>query len=69
MILPKYASKMSDWRSLEKLKAMILSEHACEMRHNPALDVFWKLRAIILPNYVTIVSDCRTLGKLKAMIL
>ena len=57
---------MSDWRSLEKLKAMILSEYASEMLRWRA---FWKLDAIILPKYASKMSDWRSLEKLKAMIL
>ena len=66
IILPKYASKMSDWQSLEKLKTMILSEYASEM---PRQKVFWKLRAIILANHASEMSDRGALGKLKTMIV
>ena len=57
---------MSDWRNLEKLKAMILSEYACEMPH---WKDFWKPRAIIFPKDATGMLDCGTFGKLEAMIL
>ena len=46
--LPKYTSKMSNWKNPEKLKAMILSEYASEMPRSPALDGFSQTRAIIL---------------------
>ena len=66
IILPTYASKMSDCGTLGELKATILSEYASEMLRWRA---FWKLDAIILANHASEMSDCGTLGKLKTMIL
>ena len=57
---------MSDRKSPEKLKAMILSEYASEMLRWRA---FWKPRAIILPNDAPEMVGRGILGKLKAMIL
>ena len=67
-ISPNYASKMSDWRSLEKLKAMILSEDTSEMPH---WKDFRELGATILLEFdhASKMSDWGASRKLKTMIL